>query len=284
MTWANFLEEFNNKYYNVSILAAKVIEFSNLKQGNLPIIEYIRKFDRLARYAPDMVTTNTARVNRFLEGLKQELAKDVDMGRKGPISYREVVQRDIRAEQREMRIEQAKIQANPPLKGFQSNRQNQHPNGNNRRGNQSFQARQGPNKRFMSGQPDRRLWIECRKCGKKHPEECKARTTSCYKCGKEGHFIKDYPLLRNDQKKEEPKKTNARVFAITQADVDASTSVVSGEILIVGISTYALIDSGATYSFASMIYVKKLVDHQRCYQMRSVQLYDQGRYYTQTTG
>ena len=31
MTWADFLEEFNNKYYNVSILAAKVIEFSNLK-------------------------------------------------------------------------------------------------------------------------------------------------------------------------------------------------------------------------------------------------------------
>ena len=44
MTWA--IEEFNNKYYNVSILAAKVIDFSNLNQGNLLVIEYIRKFDR----------------------------------------------------------------------------------------------------------------------------------------------------------------------------------------------------------------------------------------------
>ena len=33
MTWANFLEEFNNKYYNVSILAAKVTEFNNLNAG-----------------------------------------------------------------------------------------------------------------------------------------------------------------------------------------------------------------------------------------------------------
>ena len=41
MTWADFLEEFNNKYYNVSILTTKVIEFNNLKQGNLPVIEYI---------------------------------------------------------------------------------------------------------------------------------------------------------------------------------------------------------------------------------------------------
>ena len=30
MTWVDFLEEFNNKYYNVSILAAKNTEFSNL--------------------------------------------------------------------------------------------------------------------------------------------------------------------------------------------------------------------------------------------------------------
>ena len=60
MAWADFLEEFNNKYYNVSILAAKLIEFSNLKQGNLPVIEYIWKFDRLARYAPNMVVTNAS--------------------------------------------------------------------------------------------------------------------------------------------------------------------------------------------------------------------------------
>ena len=85
MTWADFLEESNNKY-NVSILATKVIKFSNLKQGNLPVIEYTRKFDRLTRYAPDMVATNIVKVNCFLEGLKPELARDVDMGREGPIS------------------------------------------------------------------------------------------------------------------------------------------------------------------------------------------------------
>ena len=72
-------------------------EFSNLKQGNLLVIEYIRKFDRLIRYVLDMVATNAARVNRFLEGLKPKLARDVDMGQEGLISYREAVQRSIRA-------------------------------------------------------------------------------------------------------------------------------------------------------------------------------------------
>ena len=109
----------------------------------------------MARHAPDIVSTNTTRVNCFLERLKPELARDVDMGREGPISYRKALQKAIWEEQREMRIEQAKIQANPPPEEFQPNRQNWHLSGNKRRGNQSFQARQGPNKRFMSGQPDR---------------------------------------------------------------------------------------------------------------------------------
>ena len=106
----------------------------------------------MARYALDMVATNTTRVNRFLEGLKPKLARDVDMGREGPISYREAAQRAIRVEQREMRIEQAKIQASPPHKEFQPNRQNWHPSGNKKHGNQGFQARPGKNKQFMSGQ------------------------------------------------------------------------------------------------------------------------------------
>ena len=66
MTWGDFLEEFNNKYYNGSILAAKATEFSNLWQGNLLAIKYIWKFDRLAWYALDMITTNTAKVNNFI--------------------------------------------------------------------------------------------------------------------------------------------------------------------------------------------------------------------------
>ena len=75
----------------------------------------------------------------------------------------------------------------------------------------------------QSGQSDERQWLECGKCGKKHLEEYRVRTTSCYKYGTEGQFIKNCPLLRDDQKRDEPKKTNARVFTITQADADAGT-------------------------------------------------------------
>ena len=49
-----------------------------------------------------------------------------------------------------------------------------------------------------------------------------------------------------------------RVFALTQAEAANDPSVVLGEILIHGVPTFALIDSGATHSFASKKYVKRL--------------------------
>ena len=92
------------------------------------------------------------------------MTRDVDMGREGPITYRKAVQRAIRVEQREMRIEQAKIQAKPPPKEFQPNRQDWQPSGNKKHSNQSFQAGQGQNERFMSGQQNgqsnERQWPE----------------------------------------------------------------------------------------------------------------------------
>ena len=75
----------------------------------------------------------------------------------------------------------------------------------------------------------------------------------CYNCGKMDHFARDYRV-----QVPEPKKVPARVFTLTQAQAESSPSVVSGNILIFGIPTHVLIDSGATHSFASLKYVRRL--------------------------
>ncbi|XP_062118981.1 uncharacterized protein LOC133832686 [Humulus lupulus] len=101
MNWIEFELVFNEKFYNEAVLTAKVTEFSRLQQGNLSVAEYARTFNRLANFAPYMVNTETSKVNRFLEVLQQELARDVDMGRTGPLSYVQVVEKALRAEHRE---------------------------------------------------------------------------------------------------------------------------------------------------------------------------------------
>ncbi|XP_062088884.1 uncharacterized protein LOC133795448 [Humulus lupulus] len=246
MTWAEFELVFNEKFYNEVVLTAK----------------YARTFDRLAKFAPDLVNTETSRVNRFLEGLQPELARDVDMGRTGPLSYAQAVEKALRAEHREEKITKAKAATSMPRRDTPFNKEQSRFHNDNKRGAQNFQFRQGQNKKFKGGQQNRQSGFQqmpqCQTCGKNHFGECRLLTKSCFKCGKGDHFIKDCPLMKNQQMKDEPQRTNARVFTITQADADTNNSVVSGDIFASGILTHALIDSGATHSFASLTYVKRL--------------------------
>ena len=50
MTWDEFIQVFNKKYYSTAILATRVDEFIALTQGNSAVSEYARKFDRLATF------------------------------------------------------------------------------------------------------------------------------------------------------------------------------------------------------------------------------------------
>ena len=52
---------FSQKYYNVAIKAAKVNEFMGLVQSSMKVTQYALKFDRLAKFAPDLVPTDAAR-------------------------------------------------------------------------------------------------------------------------------------------------------------------------------------------------------------------------------
>ena len=91
ITWAEFLIEFNSKYYSQAVINSNVEEFTRLQQGNMYVLEYVGQFDQLLRYAPDMVQTKTSKVWRFLSGLRPSLAGLVDTGRDARESYIDVV-------------------------------------------------------------------------------------------------------------------------------------------------------------------------------------------------
>ena len=64
MSWEDFTEVFNEKYFNDSVRAAKLEEFAVLTQGRLSVTEYAQKFERLAQFAsgwfrlPELVETS----------------------------------------------------------------------------------------------------------------------------------------------------------------------------------------------------------------------------------
>ena len=61
------------------------------------MLECVRQFDQLSRYAPNMVKTETSKVWRFLSGLRP-IARLVDTRRDGLESYADVVGRVIQKE------------------------------------------------------------------------------------------------------------------------------------------------------------------------------------------
>ncbi|XXG85799.1 hypothetical protein AAC387_Pa11g0817 [Persea americana] len=50
--WANFENQFSEKYVPPHVKRQKAIEFQQLVHGNITVQEYLTKFERSSRYAP----------------------------------------------------------------------------------------------------------------------------------------------------------------------------------------------------------------------------------------
>jgi hypothetical protein len=72
-TWTEFETAFQEHHVLQGIVQLKEDEFRELTQGGRSVSEYVHKFTKLARYAPDDVSTEAKKMARFLKGLRPEL-------------------------------------------------------------------------------------------------------------------------------------------------------------------------------------------------------------------
>ncbi|KAL5575284.1 hypothetical protein UlMin_016983 [Ulmus minor] len=250
MSWADFVYEFNKKFFNPTALSAQQMEFLNFKQDNMTIAEAVRKFERLAKLCPYLVPTEEQRVKRMLEMFRPDISLSVEGGSDPPTTTTDCVERAFRAEHRlnqlkEMRNQMYENKRKQNNQGNNQNRgqltnqsqgQNKNNNNNKRKGNSQANrdTRQSAPKRSNITYPT------CGKCGKNHQGECRRGTMACYKCGKEGHFAN-------------------KVYAYTKGDAEAGGSkVVTGQLPVAYVRARVLIDSGATHSFISTVFADSL--------------------------
>ncbi|KAE8821118.1 hypothetical protein D1007_00740 [Hordeum vulgare] len=69
ITWADFKQGFRTAHIPFVIMAIKKREIRVLKQGSGSIKEYLQKFNLLSRYAPEDISIEAAKIERFMEGL-----------------------------------------------------------------------------------------------------------------------------------------------------------------------------------------------------------------------
>ncbi|XP_028106611.1 uncharacterized protein LOC114305682 [Camellia sinensis] len=172
--WAWFLEIFYDKYFPQCVRDRKVLEFMELKQNSMTIIEYKAKFTELARFAPHMVDTDYKKARKFEGGLRDDILEKVNVLKLE--TYVDVLDQAI--------ILEANIA-----------RQSK-PSTDWKRTRQGFFPKKRLAKKQNMGSPStsncsRDTSPMCSQCGKRHHGVCYRVSRVCFKCGKTGHTARD---------------------------------------------------------------------------------------------
>src|SRR3954463_12435497 len=96
VTWQEFFVAFRGYHILDELMERKKEELCNLSQGEMSIHEYVREFNRLARYAQDEITTDARKQARFRKGLSPILRHDLNLIEFA--NFEDLVNRSFRAE------------------------------------------------------------------------------------------------------------------------------------------------------------------------------------------
>ncbi|KAL5802778.1 hypothetical protein ACOSQ4_031083 [Xanthoceras sorbifolium] len=204
-TWEFFQREFRKKYVGRIYIENMKRDFVNLKQRQMSVTEYEREFNRLSKYASDMVLTEESRCRRFEDGLNNYIRLQVavleivDFTRL--VSAALIVERVQTDEQarknwsQQRRGQGQSSSSQPPSKRYRGPqnsgpRQSQRPPASARPGQSTASVASAPGSTARGP-----ALAPCNHCGKSHPGECRKLTGAYFRCGSRDHFLRDCPRV-----------------------------------------------------------------------------------------
>jgi hypothetical protein len=275
VTWDEFKLAFREHYIPEGVLHMKQEEFMRVKQGGDTVMQYLNKFNHLSQYAIDQVNTDLKKKNCFMRGLNDRLQRK--MATCLDLTYSRAVSTALAVE--------AKNTGQGKSKGFGGDRSNQGPEKRPRLVirpfNQNRSSSHPPSYPFKQPVFIRSATAPTSTSQPSAPGACfpalPSSSTSCFNCGKSGHFIKDCPYLRQNKSNNQQNsgssnqgkgnmannsagkniKKTGRIYYTQVATTPEGEPVMMGTFLVANHPTVILFDSGASHTFISKKFVEK---------------------------
>lgn len=199
-----------------------------LIQGKSTVAEYAHTFDRLACFAPELVSTDQTRRDKFIGGLNNMIARDVGITLSlVETTYAQAIDRALYAEEAEERIP-------GELAVRREHRRTIRDTGSKDSGGLSKLKRKNTESSISGGMKKLKgNWRDypfCDRCRRYHYGGC--RPQSCYQCGSQDHLRKDCPQPTSKSRKAVDAVATTEMIALTEVEPKDNKIQNSGKLLL----------------------------------------------------
>ncbi|KAI3695048.1 hypothetical protein L1987_78036 [Smallanthus sonchifolius] len=170
MTWEDLKMLIIQKFCPQNEIDRVENEFLNFKAGSKTHRQYTSRFNELAQLVPHLVETKDRLIKYYVKGLPQRVRVHVKSNL--PSTFESVV--NLRG------IVYDDYDNEDPTPETQK-RKWENPSRGTEKGNVATEIKKQGSDEYGT----------CKKCGRQHLGECRIGTTTCYKCGKQGHFSRE---------------------------------------------------------------------------------------------
>ncbi|XP_040998203.1 uncharacterized protein LOC121244255 [Juglans microcarpa x Juglans regia] len=235
LTWDRFKIEFANHFFPEMAKLQKVLEFTNLTQGNMAVDQYAARFMEMGRFAHHLISAERMQARKSQDGLQPRIQNQVAC--LWTENFQELVNvaSIIEAEQWRL-IAQAQ---GDRKSGFPYS-----PGGS--MGKRKALVTPNKGKCMVVGNATLVTPPPCCRCKKRHGGKCRMAIGACFRCGQTDHMIRycsQITLGGASMSSAKPKTAvKAKVYAITPGKIDLEADETADAGVITGsISNFALI-------------------------------------------